>query len=291
MGTVITCSGSGLVMAAAGDSDNSARGAVFIFTAATVDGQYYQTAKIAPGLTAAGATSNFGFGMSMSYDGLTLAIGGYSDDSSKGGVWVYTFSVVGGWTQQGSKFVGGTGALLGFSISLSYDGNMMWSGAPGDTSYVGAAYYWTRVNGAWTQVGAKITGGNGRFGAGISVAGDKMSWAIGDTHVDTILGAVYVTVNAIPDSGAWSETETTDDANYTSRTDDYRVRSEARSVGRHQLRWDIPRRRSSEQQRQLWRSHRLQSNCGDYGVYPRDWSLIVEHRDLCHRIRWRWRGH
>src|SRR6185437_14796906 len=71
-----------------------------------------------------------GYSVSLSADGNTAVVGGYSDNQRVGAAWVYTRSG-NRWTQQGAKLVG-TGAAAaaaqGISVSLS---------ANGDTTIVG----------------------------------------------------------------------------------------------------------------------------------------------------------
>ena len=50
-------------------------------------------------------------------------------------------------------------------MALSADGNTALIGGPGDNSYVGAAWVFTRSGSTWTQQGAKLTGG-GETGEG-----------------------------------------------------------------------------------------------------------------------------
>jgi hypothetical protein len=97
------------------------------------------------GTLAVGAASQ-DYSVSLSADGNTAIVGGYSDNSNTGAAWVYTRSK-GVWSQQGSKLVG-TGAVgpaaQGQSVALSADGNTAIVGGSGDNSNVGAAWVYTR---------------------------------------------------------------------------------------------------------------------------------------------------
>ena len=67
------------------------------------------------------------------------------------------------WTQQGEKLTGTRRdrrqANSATSVALSADGNTALIGGPEDDSATGAAWVFTRSGGAWTQQGAKLTGG------------------------------------------------------------------------------------------------------------------------------------
>jgi phospholipase/lecithinase/hemolysin len=113
-------------------------------------------------------TSRQGHSVSLSSDGNTLAVGGYTDNSNIGATWIFTRSGS-TWTQQGSKLVGtgSTGAAnQGSSVSLSSDGNTLAIGGYVDNSGIGATWIFTRSGSTWTQQGSKLvgTGGVGLFG-------------------------------------------------------------------------------------------------------------------------------
>jgi hypothetical protein len=97
-----------------GSSDNSGIGATWIFTRAS--GIWSQQGSKLVGTSSIG-TSNQGYSVSVYQD--TLVIGGPSDNSGIGAIWVFKrYNNI--WTQQGAKVVNGA-QLFGFSISL-YDG-------------------------------------------------------------------------------------------------------------------------------------------------------------------------
>jgi len=118
--------------------------------------------------------------VAISADGNTAAMANSSDNSNQGAVWFFTRSN-GVWNQQGPK-VSGTGATAlsspgcqaggfnlcpgaeeqGFSIAISADGNTLIEGGPLDANngltFAGAAWIFTRSNGAWSQQGNKLVG-------------------------------------------------------------------------------------------------------------------------------------
>jgi Divergent InlB B-repeat domain len=83
-----------------------------------------------------------GWSVALSADGNTAIVGGNSDNSNVGAVWVYTRGN-GVWAQEGNKLVG-TGAVgnarQGFSVALSGDGNTALVGGVTDNSGTGAAW-------------------------------------------------------------------------------------------------------------------------------------------------------
>jgi uncharacterized protein (TIGR02145 family) len=86
-----------------------------------------------------------GISVSLSADGNTAIVGGWTDNSSQGATWVYTRSGS-TWTQQGSKLVGTGGSspsYQGYSVSLSADGNTAIEGGYYDNSGQGAAWVFT----------------------------------------------------------------------------------------------------------------------------------------------------
>jgi hypothetical protein len=125
-------------------------------------------------------------------------VGGYTDNSSAGAVWVYTRNA-GVWTQQGGKLVG-TGAvgsaLQGTSVAISADGNTAIVGGFFDNTNVGAAWVFIRTNGVWTQQGSKLigTGGVGATYQGVSVAlsADGNTALVGGYYDNSQAGAAWV---------------------------------------------------------------------------------------------------
>src|SRR5207248_1276588 len=142
----ISSDGSTAILGAPYDSSNA--GAVWVFTRSA--GLWTQQGAK---LVFAGATANAyeGISVALSSDGNTLLAAGPADHTTAGAAWVFTRSG-GVWTQQGAKLVatGATGnAGLGFSVTLSGDGNTALVGGPIDNSFAGAAWVFTRSAGVW----------------------------------------------------------------------------------------------------------------------------------------------
>jgi hypothetical protein len=199
-GASVALSADGNTAAVGGYTDNTARGAVWIWTrSGSVWTQ--QSAKLV-GTGGAGAASYQGSSVSLSADGNTAFIGGYSDDSGFGAAWVWK-RTSGVWGQQGNKLVGsrevsGQGdAQQGWSVSLSADGNTAIVGGPGDYP-AGASWIWKRSGSTWTQQGNKIVGtgavGDGLQGFSVSLSGDGKTALVGGPNDDPSndTGAVWV---------------------------------------------------------------------------------------------------
>jgi hypothetical protein len=144
-----------------------------------------------------GAASQ-GHSLSLSADGNTAIVGGFSDNNYQGAAWVYT-RTGNTWTQQGNKLVG-TGnignAYLGRSVSLSADGNTAIVGGYGDNSNQGAAWVYTRTGNTWTQQGNKLigTGNMGAAGQGtsVSLSADGNTAIVGGNGDNSNQGAAWV---------------------------------------------------------------------------------------------------
>jgi len=105
-----------------------------------------------------------GYAVTLSGDGSTLGIGGVMDNQGIGAVWIFTNNGT-NWVQQGAKLVGtevisdyqSYPTKLGSSVSLSYRGNVLVIGGPGDNADIGAVWVFNRSQGLWSQQGSKIT--------------------------------------------------------------------------------------------------------------------------------------
>jgi FG-GAP repeat len=101
--------------------------------------------------------------------------------------------------QQGEKLTGGGEigkGVFGISVALSGDGNTALIGGPGDNSYVGAAWVFTRSGSTWAQQGEKLTGGGesgtAAFGQTVALSGDGNTALIGGPADNEGHGAAWV---------------------------------------------------------------------------------------------------
>jgi hypothetical protein len=155
------------------------------------------------------AKSEFGTGVALSANGSTALVGGSQDNAGKGAAWVFTRSGE-TWTQQGEKLVGdctstcggpnGTGeeegGEFGASVALSADGNTALIGGLGDHELRGAAWVFARAGGAWSQQGAKLTGGGesgqGRMGESVALSANGDTALVGGDGDGGGAGAAWV---------------------------------------------------------------------------------------------------
>ena len=111
--------------------------------------------------------------------------------------------------QQGGKLVGNdaTGAAWQASaVAVSRDGNTAIVGGYLDNAGAGAAWVFTRVNGVWSQQGAKLVGtgakGNAQQGWSVAISGDGNTALVGAPADNSSVGAAWVFVRS---GGAWAQ--------------------------------------------------------------------------------------
>ncbi|MFD2566964.1 T9SS type A sorting domain-containing protein [Pseudotenacibaculum haliotis] len=127
-----------------------------------------------------GNSSRFGFSVSLSSDGHTLAIGaisGIEGGSRSGLVQIYTYNTnTDVWEQQGSTIPGeSSNDDSGYSVSLSSDGSIVAIGAPfnngsGPSSGHVRIYGYDSNSGDWEQLGNDIDGEFAVDDSGVSVS-------------------------------------------------------------------------------------------------------------------------
>ncbi|MCH7534626.1 MAG: T9SS type A sorting domain-containing protein [Bacteroidetes bacterium] len=156
-----------------------------------------------------------GWPVSISADGLTVAIGATDNDGTgtdAGHVRVYQL-ISGVWTQQGADIDGeAADDWSGYSVSISADGLTVAIGAP-DNDGTGAAAGHVRVykliSGVWTQQGADIDGeaAGDKSGSSVSISADGLTVAIGAWLNDGAgSNAGHVRVYKLI-SGVWTQQE------------------------------------------------------------------------------------
>jgi len=192
-----------------GDPVNNAAdgaGAAYVFTRSgtTWSRQAYVKASNT------GAHDSFGFGVAVSADGTTVAVGApfeasaattvngdQSDDSANDSGAVYVFTRSGAtWSQQAYVKTASFGGIFGSSVALSADGSTLAVGANLESSAAtgingtpggfgalgsGAAYVFTRSGTSWSQqayVKASNTDANDRFGNAVALSGDGSTLAV-----------------------------------------------------------------------------------------------------------------
>ena len=204
-GSSVALSQDGNTAIVGGSFDNFSKGAAWVFT--RIGGQWGQQGPKLVGTGAVGNASQ-GVSVSLSADGNTALVGGFTDNASRGAAWVFTRNG-NVWTQQGGKLVG-TGAVSnaneGRSVALSADGNTAIVGGDNDNSQVGASWVFTRNGTVWSQQGNKLVGtgaqGNASQGASVSLSGDGSTAIVGGPSDNGSAGATWVYTRRL---GVWSQ--------------------------------------------------------------------------------------
>lgn len=154
---------------------------------------------------------NYGRSISLSSDGLRIAIGGPTCgavDNRRGRVQVFDY-INGAWTPAGGSINGlGSFHYFGQSVSLSSDGNTLVVGSPQWGTGTGNIRIFKFINGNWTQEGSTIFGvSHGEnFGYDVAISSDGTivsGSAPYYNHPDTTnKGEVRVFQNS---GGSWSQ--------------------------------------------------------------------------------------
>lgn len=145
--------------------------------------------------------------VALSADGNTALIGNFCD-GPVGASLVYTRSGS-VWTQQ-ARLVGSGSAgdsCQGLAVAISADGNTALVGGHWDNNFAGAAWVFTRSNGQWVQLGAKLTvtdaiGAEPEFAWAVALSGDGNTALLTSIADNNYAGATWVFRRT---NGVWSE--------------------------------------------------------------------------------------
>jgi hypothetical protein len=146
--------------------------------------------------SAAEAGAGFGWSVSLSADGRTLAVGAPFADSKRGAVYVFTRND-GGWMEEARLVAPDAqpGDDLGWSVSLSTDGSTLAAGSPGAANDGGAVHLFSRGDGGWVEevrlVAPDAQPGDD-LGWSISLSADGSALAAGSPGAGAGAGAVRV---------------------------------------------------------------------------------------------------
>ena len=143
-------------------------------------------------------TDNFAASLAMSADGNTLVIGASNRDetnTSQGAIWIYVRSGT-TWSFEAGPLEGSGGtanAFMGSSVAISYDGNTVAAGGPGDESNRGSVWIFVRSGTTWSQQGTKLSADASisKQGTSVALSSDGNRLAIGAiNHGST--GAIWI---------------------------------------------------------------------------------------------------
>jgi hypothetical protein len=175
-----------------GPSDNSSAGAAWVWK--RVNGNWTQWGTKLVGTGAVGGAAQ-GQSVALSGDGKTAFVGGYYDNFGIGAAWAFALTK-GAWNQQGDKLVIQTSSSQGYSVALSADGNKAIVGAYYDDIGDGAAWIFTRTNGAWSQQASKLVGtgavGKAFQGQSVALSADGNTAITGGPADNNYIGAAWV---------------------------------------------------------------------------------------------------
>ena len=217
-GRAVALSRDGSTLAVGGPHDTPAPnanpiGAVWIFTrSGGLLGSYTQQAKLVGTGVIGTNGADQGNSVGLSYDGNTVVVGGFLDNSGQGATWIFV-RLDGGttWTQQQKLVAGaiGTASQQGISVAISADGNTVAVGGPGDDSSganAGSVWIFIRLAEIWYQQGAKLfptDGGAGTFfGNSVALSADGNTLAAGGFGDSNFIGASWIYTR---DDGVWSQ--------------------------------------------------------------------------------------
>ncbi|MBY0425109.1 MAG: hypothetical protein K2Q22_05685 [Cytophagales bacterium] len=185
----VSLSSSGKILAVGGPGDNSFVGATWVYTLS--GGNWVQMGNKIVG-TGAKFNAHQGSSVKLSPDGSLLAIGGSSDNSQIGAVWIFTLSG-GNWLQMGSKRVGidqdGRSKMSqGSSLSISNSNDLLAVGAN-----EGSVYFFSRSGSNWNQVynPINISSINIQSSPTVELSSDGKKIIIGARDDANSLGAVW----------------------------------------------------------------------------------------------------
>jgi len=200
-------------------SDNSVPGAGAVYVFARSGGIWSQEAYVKASNTGEEG-DEFGYSVALSADANTLAVGAHSEHSAATGVngnqddrsldssgAVYVFSRNGStWSQQAYVKPWNTtnrGALFGFSVALSGNGNTMAVGAYDENAGRGALYIFNRSGSTWSQqtrLQASNAESNDQMTSSLAISNDGNTIAAGAYDEESFLPGVQP-----PTAGAHDE--------------------------------------------------------------------------------------
>ena len=135
--------------------------------------------------------------VAISADGNTAIVGTDQENGNVGGIRFYTRTGT-IWTQQGPQITASDAIGAphqGYAVSISADGNTAVVGGYLDSNPVGAAYVYTRSDGAWTQQGPKLVGTGWTTGPiqgwSVAISGDGNTILVGGQGDNNYTGAVW----------------------------------------------------------------------------------------------------
>lgn len=202
-GSSVSLSSNGSVLAISAERDSSSgfinRGKVKVFK--NINSSWLQ---IGNDLNGEATSDYFGTSISLSSDGILLAVGAPGNDyngTDSGTVTIYQYSN-GNWITFGNTIGGeATGDISGQSVSLSADGTTIAIGAPNNDnangSNAGQVRVYKKIGATWTIIGTEINGEtqNIKLGYDVSLSASGEILAIGTPFGANSAGRVKFYIN------------------------------------------------------------------------------------------------
>lgn len=171
-----------------------------LFFAFSIQHNIAQWTQKGQSLNGAIASENYGFTVSISSDGQTIATAApYSSQPGFGVGHVQIYKSIGGtWIQQGLDLIGNNqGDTFGYATSLNSDGSIIAISAPNNDDILtnaGIVNIYENIGGTWTQLGQSIVGSTAgdNSGKSLSLSSDGLTVAIGTPSHSGALGQVRV---------------------------------------------------------------------------------------------------
>jgi len=140
-------------------------------------------AQLGPNIVGDGTPEQSGFSVSMSADGMTVAVGAWANSINRGVTRVYRYNGS-AWSQLGPTISGvDDGERSGWSVSISADGNTVVVGAfvYNGSRGVTRVYRYNATTGQWPQLGPNILGDGTSESSGysVSLSADGTTVAVG----------------------------------------------------------------------------------------------------------------
>lgn len=187
-GTSVALSADGNILVSGGPTDNSNRGAVWIYTRTTSTSPWIENVKIV-------GTADIlnGGGVAISADGATI-LTTYADGAgTRANHIFYKSSIDTTWIQQ-AGFVGSVqGAASRNSGAISSDGNIV---AIGDYNYsanTGVVWMFVNTGGSWIQKSQLLSSGSAYLGYSVAISADGNTVAAGGGfQVNPNIGGVWI---------------------------------------------------------------------------------------------------
>jgi len=203
-GNSVCISADGNTAIVGGPFDNSNFGAAWIFIRS--GNNWTQQGNKLTGIGNIGNAEQ-GYSVSISADGNTAILGGFTDNSSLGAAWVFIRNG-NTWIQQGNKLLSSASSGVGgqgFSVSISADGNTAITGGIWDNSGLGALSVFNRNGNIWAQQGINLMGtgsigSNVQQGNSVCISADGNTAIVGGAGDNNAQGAAWVFIagNVIP---------------------------------------------------------------------------------------------